>query len=206
MGTHGSDVSVGVQLLSGETLLQVKNSTGHRWGLEHRSLYICCLLFSASQSSELQINGRQVQSIVKESKASPLTINSLYSDDEEEATAHSGDCTPKKEYFLDEDNTLDRSTLFPSFIQLADTTTSSPTTSEYSDGECLTPREQVKEPLSCSSAEEVAIRQLTAQYDLEAQVLVSVFLIYNYSLSKNNGSIFLAASKRCGRLDSSVEG
>ena len=31
IGAHGTDLSVGVQLLSGETLLQAKNSTGHRW-------------------------------------------------------------------------------------------------------------------------------------------------------------------------------
>ena len=31
IGAHGTDVSVGVRLLSGETLLQVKNSTGRRW-------------------------------------------------------------------------------------------------------------------------------------------------------------------------------
>ena len=28
---HGTDLGVGVRLLSGETFLQVKNSTGHRW-------------------------------------------------------------------------------------------------------------------------------------------------------------------------------
>ena len=33
IGAHGIDVSVGVRLLSGETLLQVKNFTGHRWDL-----------------------------------------------------------------------------------------------------------------------------------------------------------------------------
>ena len=32
IGVHGADVSVGIQLLSGETLLQLKRSTGHRWG------------------------------------------------------------------------------------------------------------------------------------------------------------------------------
>ena len=31
IGAHGTDVSVGVRLLSGKTLLQAKNSTGHRW-------------------------------------------------------------------------------------------------------------------------------------------------------------------------------
>ena len=32
-GSHGADVSVEIQLLSGETLLQEKNSTGRRWDL-----------------------------------------------------------------------------------------------------------------------------------------------------------------------------
>ena len=31
IGAHGTDVSVGIQLLSGETLLQAKNSAGRRW-------------------------------------------------------------------------------------------------------------------------------------------------------------------------------
>ena len=31
IGAHGTDVSVGVRLLSGEILLQAKNSTGRRW-------------------------------------------------------------------------------------------------------------------------------------------------------------------------------
>ena len=31
IGAHGTDVSVGVRLLSGETFLQAKNSTGRRW-------------------------------------------------------------------------------------------------------------------------------------------------------------------------------
>ena len=37
IGAHDADLSVGVQLLSGEILLQVKNSTGHRWVLNPRS-------------------------------------------------------------------------------------------------------------------------------------------------------------------------
>ena len=32
IGAHGTDFSVGIRLLSGETLLQAKNSSGHRWG------------------------------------------------------------------------------------------------------------------------------------------------------------------------------
>ena len=31
IGAHGTDLSVGIRLLSGETLLQAKNSTGSRW-------------------------------------------------------------------------------------------------------------------------------------------------------------------------------
>ena len=31
IGAHGTDVSVGVQLLSGGILLQAKKSTSHRW-------------------------------------------------------------------------------------------------------------------------------------------------------------------------------
>ena len=31
IGAHGTDVSVGALLLSGETLLHVKNFAGHRW-------------------------------------------------------------------------------------------------------------------------------------------------------------------------------
>ena len=31
IGAHGTDVSVGIHLLSGETLLQAKNSTDCRW-------------------------------------------------------------------------------------------------------------------------------------------------------------------------------
>ena len=31
IGAYGTDLSVGVRLLSGETLLQAKNSTGRRW-------------------------------------------------------------------------------------------------------------------------------------------------------------------------------
>ena len=33
IGAHGTDVSVGIRLLSGETVLQAKNSTGSRWDL-----------------------------------------------------------------------------------------------------------------------------------------------------------------------------
>ena len=32
IGTHGTDVSVRIRLLSRETLLQAKNFSGHRWG------------------------------------------------------------------------------------------------------------------------------------------------------------------------------
>ena len=31
IGAHGTDLSVGVRLLSGETLLHEENSTGRRW-------------------------------------------------------------------------------------------------------------------------------------------------------------------------------
>ena len=37
---HGTDVSIGIRLLSGETLLQGKKSTGRRWDSVY-SVYLC---------------------------------------------------------------------------------------------------------------------------------------------------------------------
>ena len=43
---HGTDVSIGVQSMSEETLLQVKSSTGYKWGL-NKLLQITWILLQA---------------------------------------------------------------------------------------------------------------------------------------------------------------